>query len=70
MVISTSKQFKQAFSTKENSTNVELSTYDTRPSQKKFDAVNGLANLLTSDDLGRSKRVPAKIQDELNFKLF
>ena len=40
----------------ENSTNLEFSTCDTRPPQKKsYDVVNGLALLLTSDDLGRSK---------------
>ncbi len=41
---------------KENSTNLEFSKCDIRlPQKKSYDVVNGLALLLTSDDLGRSK---------------
>ncbi len=41
---------------KENSTNLEFSTCDIRPPQKKsYDGVNGLALLLTSNDLYQQK---------------
>ena len=48
LVINTLKQYQ-----KENSTNLDFSTCDTRPSEKNFyDVVNRLALLLTSDAPG------------------
>ncbi len=56
LVINILNSLNRLSAPKENSTNLEFSTCDTRPPQtKSYDVVNGLALLLTSDEVGRSK---------------
>ncbi len=56
LVINILNSLNRLSAPKENSTNLEFSMCDTRlPQKKSYDVVNGLALLLTADDLGRSK---------------